>query len=197
MEEGISSSWFFLPPKDKRYLGTEPAKIRKYIRNLKADGFEIGYHVNAWEQPGTYALVKDPLKRLDEDLEWFADTLGEPVRVATAHGIPRHKDIASNFSMYDALIARGVSMLDLFVIEDGGIGKRIPHFGFRSKNPLLQEGQIITYTSDSGGPIRKEWIDFATILQPGQVIILNTHCGNYDIHRSFSYLDANLHAIHR
>ena len=98
---------------------------------MKADGFEIGYHVNAWEQPGTYALVKDPLKRLDEDLEWFADTLGEPVRVATAHGIPRHKDIASNFSMYDALIARGVSMLDLFVIEDGGIGKRIPHFGFQ------------------------------------------------------------------
>ncbi|MEE8227731.1 MAG: hypothetical protein V3R30_12980, partial [Kiloniellales bacterium] len=89
--------------------------------------------------------------------------------------------------MFDALRDRGVAMLDVFVIHDGGEGRPIPHFGYRSANPLLPAKLKITYTSDSGGPIRREWGDLGACLQPGWVFVLNTHCANYDIDRTFTY----------
>jgi hypothetical protein len=181
------STWLFLPPRDKRYGGTDPSEIARYMRGLKSDGFEIGYHINAWEAPGTYDLVEDPLTRLDADLSWFQDVLCEPVKVALAHGIPRHKEIASNFSMFDALSSRGVAMLDVFVIHDGGAGRRVPHFGHRSLNPVLPHELCITYTSDSGGPLRREWDDLDSCLSPGRTFILGMHCGNYDIERQLKY----------
>lgn len=188
-ELGATSTWLFLPPDDKRYAGTDPAEIARYIRSLKADGFEIGYHVNAWEAPGSYELADDPLARLDDHLAWFCDVLGEPVKVALAHGIPRHKEIASNFSMFDALAKRGVAMPDIFVIRDGGGGARIPHFGFRSPNPMLSDLRL-TYTSDSGGPLRREWNDLDSCLGPGRIFILGIHCGNYDVERQLTYREA-------
>jgi hypothetical protein len=194
LELETPGTWLFLPPRDKRYGGTDPSAIARYIRRLKSDGFEIGYHINAWEAPGTYDLVEDPLARLDDDLSWFQDVLGEPVRVALAHGIPRHKDVASNFSMFDALASRGVAMLDVFIIQDGGLGRRIPHFGHRSSNPMFPAELRITYTSDSGGPLRREWDDLDSCLGPGRTFILGMHCGNYDIERLLGYQEAKVYA---
>lgn len=194
LELDVPSTWLFLPPGDKRYGGVNPDIIAKYMRHLQSDGFEIGYHVNAWEQPGTYKLATAPLARLDEDLAWFEDVLGHPVKVALAHGIPRHKDYVSNFSMFDALAERGVAMLDIFVIHDGGSGKRIPHFGFRSANPLLAAIPGITYTSDSGGPVRREWKDLSNCLGHTRSFILGMHCANYDIRRSLEYRSADVYA---
>jgi hypothetical protein len=193
LELGVTSTWLFLPPRDKRYGGIDPAEIARYVRDLHSEGFEIGYHVNAWEAPGTYELSDEPLVQLDEDLAWFGNVLGEPVKIALAHGIPRHKDVASNFSMFDALLARGVAMPDVFVIHDGGEGRCIPHFGHRSPNPMLS-GLQLTYTSDSGGPLRREWNNLDDCLGPGQTFILGMHCGNYDVERQLTYREAKVYA---
>lgn len=195
LSHGVTSAWFFLPPGDKRYAAARPEKIRDYIRSLKEDGFEIGYHVNAWEKPGSYQLAKNPLANLDEDLDWFAETLGEPLKIAVAHGIPRHKEKVSNFSMFDALRDRGVSMLDPFVIRDGGSGKRLPHFGMRTRNPFYPVGLDVTYASDSGGPIRRDWYDLNDVLDGGHNFVLNTHCANYDIRRDFTYRNTSENAV--
>lgn len=191
--ENVRSTWFFLPPRDKRYCGVDTNSLRRYIRSLQAEGFFIGYHVNAWETPGTYELCTNPLQRIDEDIEWFSETLGEPLRVAVAHGIPHHKDFVSNFSMFDALQSRGVLMLDQFIIHDDGSGKMIPHFGSRSRNPLFPTGLQVSYASDSGGPIRRDWEDVREILSPGNNIVINTHCANYSVRRSFEYIDATVY----
>jgi len=188
--ENVRSTWFFLPPRDKRYGGMDTSALRHYIRSLKAEGFFIGYHVNAWERPGTYDLCKDPLQRIEEDIEWFSETLCEPLRVAVAHGIPHHKELASNFSMFDALQSRGVLMLDQFIIHDGGSGKMLPHFGSRSPNPLFRTGLQLSYTSDSGGPFRRDWVDVREILINGNNVVINTHCANYSVRRKFNYIDA-------
>jgi hypothetical protein len=186
-ELGVRSTWFFLPIGDKRY-GDKQDKIPRYIRDLADRGFEIGYHVNAWEKLGTYDLVDDPINRIDDDLAVLSDAAGAPIRVAAAHGIPRHKATVSNLSMFDALWERGVTMLDLEIIRDNGEGKAIPHFGFRSPNPLLERAGRIIYTSDSGGPIRIEWNSIDELSESGTSFVLNTHCANYDINRTFQYV---------
>lgn len=189
-ELGFRSTWFFLPPKDKRYSSTSEHSLQSCIRDLRRDGHEIGYHVNAWEVPGTFCICEEPLKRLDEDIEWFSEALGEPLSIAVAHGIPHHKKSVSNFSMFDSLRARNVLMLDQFVIRDGGAGRRIPHFDARVRNPVFPTRLKVSYASDSGGPIRKDWNSLDDIFQPPNNIIINTHCGNYPIDRDFDYIDA-------
>lgn len=186
LELDVTSTWLFLPPGDRRYKGTDKSELARYIVGLQSEGFEIGYHVNAWEIPGTYELTDNPLARLKDDLAWFEDVLGEPVKVALAHGIPRHNQVVSNFSMFDPLADRDVAMLDTFVIHDGGEGRRIPHFGYRTPNPKLA-GLQITYTSDSGGPIRREWDSLEDCFRLGRTFILGVHCGNYDVTRRLTY----------
>jgi hypothetical protein len=186
LDMGVTSTWLFLPPGDKRYRGVKKSDLARYLVELQSEGFEIGYHINAWEVPGTYELTNAPLTRLDNDLAWFKEVLGVPVKVALAHGIPRHKQVVSNFSMFDALAARGIAMLDSFIIHDGGEGRRIPHFGYRAPNPRLS-GLRIIYTSDSGGPVRREWESLDRCFGPGQTFILGMHCGNYDVTRDLTY----------
>jgi len=57
----------------------------------------------------------------------------------------------------------------------------------RTRNPILSPQLDIIYTSDSGGPIRREWRDLDDVLNPWQNFVLNTHCANYDIGRNFTY----------
>jgi hypothetical protein len=188
---GVRSTWFFLPPNDKRYVeSAKPEAICKYIQSLKADGFHVGYHVNAWENSGSYDLVSNPLDRLDYDIGWFNEVLEEPLAVAVAHGIPHHKEKVSNFSMFDDLAGRNILMLDQFIIHDKSTGKPIPHFSCRSRNPFLGTDISITYVSDSGGPVRIDWEDLGDEFISGNNIVINTHCANYTVLRKLRYTSA-------
>lgn len=188
-EAGVHSTWFFLAAGDKRYKG-RGRTAEQLIDRLLQDGHEIGYHVNAWEKPGTFEINEDPIMQLDEDLKWFADVCGQPVATAAAHGIPQHKDHVSNLSLFEPLLQRNVSLVDPFIIKGGTTGRRIPHFHHRSVNPLLADAPLIAYFGDSGGPVRKCWSQLPLMLCDGAIVVFNTHCGNYDIHRRLEYRES-------
>jgi len=190
-KEEVKSTWFFLPPKDIRYNG-KINYLSKLIKEVDSAGLEVGYHINVWEKPGTKAITDRPIEQLSDDLKWFEDQLGKKIRSAVAHGIPHHSEHVSNLSMFDTLSNYGVNQYDPFIIRDGGEGRKSHHFKNRTVNPLLTKNELIIYISDSGGPIKKVWNDLDLLVQSGNIVVFNTHCGNYDIDRVLKYIPSVL-----
>jgi hypothetical protein len=178
----LKSTWFFLPPKDYRYIGNLH-KIESFIKILKKKGHYVGLHINGWEKNQSLEFNPDPKERIDDHINWMKTLIGDENFCATAHGITRHRHV-SNFSFYDYLLTKNIELLDPFIINSSNVEDQHPHFFNRVRNPLFDENLLIKYLSDTG----KKWnlrCNKIDDLKNENLIVLNTHAGNYDLREKF------------
>ncbi len=156
---GLTSSCFFFA----EHAEGEPYEMDvDAMQQLEAEGFEIGYHQNAYERANyDYELT---LKLLESDLDWLQERFN--IRSFVPHGgVPSTEGLNNaSFPHKGALMPlfwayNGNCMLKDFTWSDGGIHKRTPQNPLDFINNLVNgsRAMMLMHPQYYGERLRDDW----------------------------------------